>query len=77
MLKVNDLGYWYDRQENSLFENVNLEFKSGTSYAIVGQSGSGKTTFLSLLAGLDKPRAGQIELNGEPVSYTHLRAHET
>ncbi|MCT0221383.1 ABC transporter ATP-binding protein, partial [Lactiplantibacillus plantarum] len=22
MLKVNDLGYWYDRQENSLFENV-------------------------------------------------------
>lgn len=68
MLKVNDLGYWYDRQENSLFENVNLEFKSGTSYAIVGQSGSGKTTFLSLLAGLDKPRAGQIELNGEPIN---------
>ena len=68
MLKVNDLGYWYDRQENSLFEHVNLEFKSGTSYAIVGQSGSGKTTFLSLLAGLDKPRAGQIELNGEPIN---------
>ncbi|MFC6182501.1 ABC transporter ATP-binding protein [Lactiplantibacillus daowaiensis] len=68
MLKTNDLGYWYDRQENSLFEHVNLEFKSGTSYAIVGQSGSGKTTFLSLLAGLDKPRAGQIELNGEPIN---------
>ncbi|MFC6163553.1 ABC transporter ATP-binding protein [Lactiplantibacillus dongliensis] len=68
MLKTTDLGYWYDRQENSLFEHVNLEFKSGTSYAIVGQSGSGKTTFLSLLAGLDKPRAGQIELNGEPIN---------
>ncbi|ETY75517.1 ABC transporter ATP-binding protein [Lactiplantibacillus fabifermentans] len=68
MLKANDIGYWYDRQENSLFEHVNLEFESGTSYAIVGQSGSGKTTFLSLLAGLDKPRAGQIELNGEPIN---------
>jgi len=68
MLKVNDLGYWYDRQENSLFEHVNLEFKSGKSYAIVGQSGSGKTTFLSLLAGLDKPRAGQLEMNGEPIN---------
>ena len=68
MLKTNDLGYWYDRQENSLFEHVDLEFKSGTSYAIVGQSGSGKTTFLSLLAGLDKPRAGQIELNGQPIN---------
>jgi len=68
MLKTTDLGYWYDRQENSLFEHVSLEFISGTSYAIVGQSGSGKTTFLSLLAGLDKPRAGQIELNGEPIN---------
>ncbi|MFC6201016.1 ABC transporter ATP-binding protein [Lactiplantibacillus nangangensis] len=72
MLKANDIGYWYDRQENSLFEHVNLEFKSGHSYAIVGQSGSGKTTFLSLLAGLDKPRAGQIELNGEPINQLGL-----
>ncbi|CAJ1224959.1 ABC transporter ATP-binding protein [Lactiplantibacillus xiangfangensis] len=68
MLKVNDLGYWYDRQENSLFEHVTLNFEAGTSYAIVGQSGSGKTTFLSLLAGLDKPRAGQIEMNGESIN---------
>ncbi|WP_338208030.1 ABC transporter ATP-binding protein [Lactiplantibacillus paraxiangfangensis] len=68
MLKVNDLGYWYDCQENSLFEHVNLNFEAGASYAIVGQSGSGKTTFLSLLAGLDKPRAGQIEMNGESIN---------
>lgn len=72
MLKVNDLGYWYDRQENSLFEHVNLNFEAGNSYAIVGQSGSGKTTFLSLLAGLDKPRAGQIEMNGEPIDQIGL-----
>ncbi|RRK11296.1 ABC transporter ATP-binding protein [Lactiplantibacillus garii] len=75
MLKVNDLGYWYDRQENSLFEHVNLNFEAGTSYAIVGQSGSGKTTFLSLLAGLDKPRAGQIEMNGEPINKIGLTAY--
>ncbi|CAM3186155.1 ABC transporter ATP-binding protein [Lactiplantibacillus plajomi] len=72
MLKVEDLGYWYDRQENSLFEHVNLNFESATSYAIVGQSGSGKTTFLSLLAGLDKPRAGQITLNGDPINQIGL-----
>lgn len=75
MLKIKDLGYWYDRQENSLFEHVNLNFDSGTSYAIVGQSGSGKTTFLSLLAGLDKPRAGQIEMNGEPINQIGLTAY--
>ncbi|MFB9769640.1 ABC transporter ATP-binding protein [Lactiplantibacillus modestisalitolerans] len=75
MLKVTDLGYWYDRQANSLFEHVNLNFESGTSYAIVGQSGSGKTTFLSLLAGLDKPRAGKIEINGEPINELGLTTY--
>ncbi|WP_125607382.1 ABC transporter ATP-binding protein [Lapidilactobacillus bayanensis] len=68
MLTIKNLGYWYDRQENSLFENVNLEFEQGQSYAIVGQSGSGKTTFLSLIAGLDKPRAGEISFNGKGIN---------
>ncbi|WP_137597842.1 ABC transporter ATP-binding protein [Paucilactobacillus kaifaensis] len=68
MLKTKDLSYWYDQKKNSLFENVNLEFEAGQSYAIVGQSGSGKTTFLSLIAGLDKPKAGSIELDGKDIN---------
>ncbi|WP_261807056.1 ABC transporter ATP-binding protein [Lapidilactobacillus luobeiensis] len=68
MLTVKDLGYWYDQQENSLFENVNLSFSSGASYAIVGQSGSGKTTFLSLIAGLDKPKAGTISWENQAIN---------
>lgn len=67
MLETKNLGYWYTHQEDSLFENVNLSFETGQSYAIVGQSGSGKTTFLSLLAGLDRPKAGQIVLNGKDL----------
>ena len=58
MLATKDLGYWYDNPDNILFEEVNLEFDTGKLYAIVGQSGSGKTTFLSLLAGLDTPKMG-------------------
>ena len=37
-------------------------------YAIIGSSGSGKTTFLSLLAGLDVPSAGSITWNGEATA---------
>ncbi len=75
MLTVNELGYWYDQQVNSLFENVNLSFAAGESYAIVGQSGTGKTTFLLLIAGLDKPKAGTIELAGQSIAKIGLTAY--
>ena len=47
---------------------VSCEFRQGLVYAVVGASGSGKTTFLSLLAGLDVPASGSIELDGAPTS---------
>ena len=47
---------------------VSCEFHQGQVYAIVGSSGSGKTTFLSLLAGLDVPTSGSIELDGRSTS---------
>ena len=47
---------------------VSCEFHQGQVYAIVGSSGSGKTTFLSLLAGLDVPTAGTIALDGQSTA---------
>lgn len=59
-LKTNNLSYWYNNNpDDYLFKEVNLEFEKGKVYAILGQSGSGKTTFLSLLAGLDSPKKGK------------------
>ncbi|RRG08206.1 MAG: ABC transporter ATP-binding protein [Lactobacillus sp.] len=67
MLEAKNIGYWYTHQDDYLFKDVNLTFEAGQSYAIVGQSGSGKTTFLSLLAGLDQPKAGQILYEGQDI----------
>ena len=47
---------------------VSCEFHQGKVYALVGSSGSGKTTFLSLLAGLDVPTSGSIELDGRSTA---------
>ena len=47
---------------------VSCEFEKGLVYAIVGSSGSGKTTFLSLLAGLDVPTSGAIALDGQSTA---------
>lgn len=76
MIEIKDVAYWYENKDNSLFKNVNLTFEKGKSYAIVGSSGSGKTTFLSLVAGLDKPKTGEILYEGEAINkigLTHYR----
>ncbi len=47
---------------------ISYNFEPGRVYAVVGVSGSGKTTFLSLLAGLDIPTEGKIEFDGNATS---------
>jgi NitT/TauT family transport system ATP-binding protein len=48
-------------------QNIDLEIEQGEFVCIVGPSGCGKSTLLHLLAGLDKPTSGQVEIDGEPV----------
>ena len=43
-----------------VLHQLSLQVKKGETVAILGQSGSGKSTFLSLMAGLDQPDFGQI-----------------
>ena len=46
---------------------ANLEFTKGRFYAIVGKSGSGKSTMLHILGGLDRPTGGKVYLEGKSV----------
>ncbi len=55
-------------QQLPILKDVNIAITSGTTAAIVGPSGVGKTTLLSLLAGLDTPDSGQIELAGSDIT---------
>ena len=72
-LHTKNIGYWYtNNPDDYLFKDVNLSFERGKIYAILGQSGSGKTTFLSLLAGLDGPKAGNIYLDDKDINKTGL-----
>lgn len=72
-LRTQDLGYWYtNNPDDYLFKEVNLTFEKGKVYAILGQSGSGKTTFLSLLAGLNTPKRGKIFLDDADIAKARL-----
>ncbi|MBT1048709.1 ABC transporter ATP-binding protein [Streptococcus macedonicus] len=78
-LRTHNIGYWYtNNPDDYLFKNVNLTFEKGKVYSILGQSGIGKTTFLSLLAGLDSPKAGKIYLEDNDINksgLTNYRKH--
>ena len=60
-LIIESLNFSYRNEE--VFNNLNLNFKSGVLNLISGPSGSGKTTLLNLIAGLEKPSSGLIILD--------------
>ena len=53
--------------------NVSFSVEEGEYVAIMGESGSGKTTLLNILAALDRPTAGEVLLEGRPLSA--IRSH--
>lgn len=70
LIKVKDLCKIYNPGENEVraLDHVNLEIQKGEFVAIIGQSGSGKSTFMNMLGCLDIPTSGEYYLNGTDVS---------
>ncbi len=66
MIEVDGLTMRYDLDGDAItvLDRVELAVPDGESVAIVGPSGSGKTTLLLLLAGLERPAAGRVSIDG-------------
>lgn len=69
-----DVSFRYPRTESWALRHVSLKFKIGDKLAIVGENGSGKTTFIKLLCRLYDPTEGRILLNG--IDITRYRYDE-
>ena len=61
-------GYGSAKQRTHVLEDVNLSIEKGELVSIVGYSGAGKTTLISLLAGLIKPDRGEVKVGGKVVT---------
>lgn len=79
MLEMKEVSYSYKNKKVSqvtVLEDVSFQFETGKTYALFGSSGSGKTTCLMLLGGLEQPDCGEILIDGkniQEIGYNKLR----
>ncbi|WP_430610287.1 ABC transporter ATP-binding protein [Enterococcus sp. DIV0876] len=69
LLETKAVDYYYQDgdQRRYILKETSVAFEKGRFYAILGQSGSGKTTFLSLISALDSPKSGEILFEGTDI----------
>lgn len=67
VLELNHICFQYTKTDRPVFSDLSYSFEKGKVYAIVGKSGVGKTTLLSLISGLTSPTSGSILLDGKDI----------
>lgn len=72
-IKIENVTFAYSPQSGNVLENLNLEIKSGTSVALVGPSGAGKTTVANLIARLYDVQSGAVTIGGKPITEILLK----
>jgi len=70
-ISFENVCFSYDGGKSSL-NNINLSIKQGETIALVGSTGSGKTTLVSLIARLYNPTSGRISIDGQDISNIEL-----
>jgi len=72
MLSIRQVAKTYaGPRRRTVLTGVDLELAAGDYVAVMGESGVGKSTLLNLIAGLDRPDAGSIVLDGVPLATLH------
>ena len=72
-VEFRNVSFKYPGSELYALRNVNMKFKVGKRLAVVGENGSGKTTFIKLLCRLYDPTEGEILLNGIDIRKYNYR----
>ena len=66
-IEIKDAWFRYEKDLPDVIKGLNITIKKGELFAIVGGNGTGKTTALSLISGLNTPYRGEVLINGESL----------
>jgi iron(III) transport system ATP-binding protein len=66
-VQIRNLLYKYPNSKEATIKDFSLDNENGEIVSILGESGSGKSTILRLIAGLETPNSGSIKINGKTV----------
>ena len=77
LIELSDVTYNVSNRNANILENINLNIPSKTSLLINGESGSGKSSLLRLIAGVIKPTTGNIFLNNMSLQNLHLNKYRS
>jgi len=66
-IKFNNVSFKYETNEKNVLNNINLNFKGGKMTALVGHSGSGKSTILNLIPRFYEPESGDILIDNQSI----------
>jgi len=72
-IRFEAVAFRYPGRESDVYEDLNLELVAGQSLAVVGVNGAGKTTLVKLLAGLRRPTAGRVTIDGDDLAELDVR----
>ena len=77
LIELRDVTFSYGLSGDPVLRNLDLSIPVGSRIALVGKTGSGKTTLAHLLLGLYKPESGELLLDGLPVSDEEMPAWQS
>ena len=66
-IEIKNVYFKYDVNENNVLENITLNFEGGKMTALVGHSGSGKSTILNLIPRFYQPEAGDLLIDNQSI----------
>ena len=71
-IEFKNVGFKYPETDQYVLKDINLKFNNGQNIAIVGRTGSGKTTLIHLLSRLFDPSEGEILFNNTPLTQLNI-----
>ncbi len=71
MIELQNISFSYTC-DKKILDNINVRFDRGNVYSIVGASGTGKSTLLSVIAGIEKPQSGAVLFDGQQSDFTDV-----